>query len=46
MIKILDTWPLTIDYTSNIGDIETKQIAFSFTYPNSMFARTILTTSK
>ena len=31
---------------NNIGDIETKQIAFSFAYPNSMFARTTLATSE
>jgi hypothetical protein len=32
--------------TSNIEDIETKQIALSSTYPNSMFTRSTLATSK
>ena len=38
MIKILDTLPLTTNYTSNFRDIGIKQIALSFTYFNSMFA--------
>jgi hypothetical protein len=46
MIKILHIPPSTINYTSNIEDIETKPIAFSFAYPNSMFARTTLATSE
>ena len=38
MIKILDALPLTTNYTNKNGDIDTKQIALSFTYSNSMFA--------
>ena len=45
-VKILHIQHSTTHYTSNIEDIETKQIALSFTYPNSMFARTTLATSK
>jgi hypothetical protein len=37
-VKILHILHSTTHYTSNIEDIETKQIALSFTYPNSMFA--------
>ena len=46
MIKILHILPLTINCISNIKDIETKLITFLFAYPNSMFARTTLTTSE
>jgi hypothetical protein len=45
-VKILHILHLTTHYTSNIEDMETKQIALSFTYPNSMFARTTLAISK
>jgi hypothetical protein len=45
-VKILHIQHLITHYTSNIEDIETKQIALSFTYPNSMFARTTLATSE
>jgi hypothetical protein len=45
-VKILHIQHLTTYYISNIEDIETKQIALSFTYPNSMFARTTLAISE
>jgi hypothetical protein len=45
-VKILHILHSTTHYTSNIEDIETKQIALSFTYPNNMFARTTLATSE
>jgi hypothetical protein len=45
-VKILHIQHSITHYTSNIEDIETKQIALSFTYPNSMFARTTLATSE
>jgi hypothetical protein len=45
-VKILHTLHSTTHYTSNIEDIETKQIALSSTYPNSMFARATLATSE
>ena len=45
-VKILYILYLISHNINNIGDIETKQIAFSFAYPNSMFARTTLATSE
>jgi hypothetical protein len=37
-VKILHILHSTTHYTSNIEDIETKQIILLFIYPNSMFA--------
>ena len=37
-VKILHILHSTTHHTSNIEDMETKQIALSSTYPNSMFA--------
>jgi hypothetical protein len=45
-IKILYISYSMTQNTSNIEDIETKQIALSSTYPNSVFARSTLATSK
>jgi hypothetical protein len=45
-VKVLHILDSTIYYTSNIEDVETKQIAFSSKYSNSMFARAILATSE
>jgi hypothetical protein len=45
-VKILHILHSMSHNINNIRDIETKQIAFSFAYPNSMFARTTLATSK
>jgi hypothetical protein len=45
-VKILHILYSISHNINNIGDIETKQITFSFAYPNSMFARTTLATSE